>query len=490
MLSQKPMFSSGNPHFFKIILTETLKENKIQVPQYFVKKCGETLTESVSVKLPCGSKWTMKLENYNGKFWLQKGWPEFMKHYAIKRGYMLTFRYDGNSEIYAVIFDTNTVEIDYPPIPIHFGKSNIDGELRAPKREVIDDSIDNLDDISPCHKTGLKSSCSQPPKRMKTSSTGKFDSPSKSNRDKSATTTTKKMKYGIPKIIKALDQNERLAALQRASGFKSEHPFYKVVMQPYYLVGKKLTFSCMFANTYLNNRCYDVTLKVPIVKKTWPVKYTYREHKRAKPRLLGGWKTFVQDNNLEVGDVLVFVLIKETNVSFEVVIFRAGESSKGSVNTSRIPSFLNSSPEMHQHISKSSQRTEPRLVEKKFPLTFDERVKVLEKDAIEHGKSFFKIVIQPSNKCHVHVPFDIVEKHIRNEGDVVLSIPNSRQYWSAQLRKRKSYITGNSSAVIFNGWKEFMADNNLEVGDVCIFELLNGTEIWLQVLIVRVSDDL
>lgn len=141
-----------------------------------MKKCGDTLTESVFLKLPCGSKWKMNLVSDDGKFWLQRGWPEFVKHYSIGRGHMITFRYDGNSEIYVVIFDINTVEIDYPATPVHVGKSITDGELRVPKREVIDDSVEILDDISSSPMTEVKSSCSQPSKRMKARSTGKTQS--------------------------------------------------------------------------------------------------------------------------------------------------------------------------------------------------------------------------------------------------------------------------------------------------------------------------
>ena len=131
------------------------------------------------VKLPCGSKWKMKLRKYDDKFWLEKGWPEFVKHYLIERGHMLTLRYDGNSEFHAVIFDTSTVEIDYPPISVHFDEASIDGKLRSPKREVIDDDfVEMLDDFSPCHKIGVKSSTlgSRPTKRVKASPTSKTQS--------------------------------------------------------------------------------------------------------------------------------------------------------------------------------------------------------------------------------------------------------------------------------------------------------------------------
>ncbi|XP_062075829.1 B3 domain-containing protein REM19-like [Humulus lupulus] len=162
-----------------------------------------------------------------------------------------------------------TVEIDYPATLVHFGMPNIDVKLRVPKREVIDDSIEILDEI------GVKSSCSQPSKRMKTYPPGKLDSPSKST-DKSDTNTAKKMNNGIPKTKKTLDKSERIAALQRTVGFKSEHPYFKMVMQPYYILGKNMTFPPLFAKTHLNNRSYDVTLKVPNDNKTWPVKYTYK----------------------------------------------------------------------------------------------------------------------------------------------------------------------------------------------------------------------
>ena len=129
------------------------------------------------MKLPCGSKWKMELRKHENKIWLEKGWPDFAKHYSIKRGSMLVFRYEGNSEFHAVIFDTSTVEIDYPSIPVHFDNPDIDLELQALKEVVVeDDFVEILDGLSPCPKAREKSSlpCSQPHKKMRTSPTGKI----------------------------------------------------------------------------------------------------------------------------------------------------------------------------------------------------------------------------------------------------------------------------------------------------------------------------
>lgn len=49
----------------------------------------------------------------------------------------------------------------------------------------------------------------------------------------------------------------------------------------------------------------------------------------AKPRakFQSGWLEFVRGNNLNVGDVCIFVLIDNTRLVFEVVIFRAVEAA-------------------------------------------------------------------------------------------------------------------------------------------------------------------
>ena len=50
-------------------------------------------------------------------------------------------------------------------------------------------------------------------------------------------------------------------------------------------------------------------------------------HGTSIARFQGGWPAFARGNNLEVGDVCVFVLLKDMKLSFEVVIFRLSRSS-------------------------------------------------------------------------------------------------------------------------------------------------------------------
>ena len=126
------------------------------IPKKFVRLYGHSLSNSVSVKLPsCGSEWKMEITKHEGQVWLAKGWAKFAEHYSIVRGHMLCFRYEGKSSFEAVIFDTSTVEIDYPC-----------------KRKINEDnSVENLNDFPAHPRTRKKSQspCSCPRKRMRTS---------------------------------------------------------------------------------------------------------------------------------------------------------------------------------------------------------------------------------------------------------------------------------------------------------------------------------
>ncbi|PON38484.1 B3 DNA binding domain containing protein [Parasponia andersonii] len=113
----------------------------------------------------------MKLTKNDDNIWLEKGWPDFVKHFSIKSGSVLIFRCEANSGFHVVLFDTSTADIDYPSSPVDFDKFGIDLVLRAPKEDVVvDDSIKILDDLSSCPKVREKSPLpySQPCKRMRT----------------------------------------------------------------------------------------------------------------------------------------------------------------------------------------------------------------------------------------------------------------------------------------------------------------------------------
>ncbi|POO02672.1 B3 DNA binding domain containing protein [Trema orientale] len=82
------------------------------------------------------------------------------------------------------------------------------------------------------------------------------------------------------------------------------------------------------------------------------------------------------------------------------------------------------------------------------------------------------------------LPLNFVTTYVKTQGYVALSVPNGRS-WNVEL----SIALGSySEAKLNNGWPEFASDNNLEVGDVCIFKLLDRPEVSFEVFIFRVGE--
>lgn len=89
-----------------------------------------------------------------------------------------------------------------------------------------------------------------------------------------------------------------------------------------------------------------------------------------------------------------------------------------------------------------------------------------------------------------NAPAKFFMEHIpgyRSGGDIDLYESNER-FWSARYRfgiySRKLQVKINS------GWKIFAQDNNLKVGDVCVFELTTKVDrVSFRVVIFRADQD-
>ncbi|KAI5593115.1 hypothetical protein BDE02_04G196900 [Populus trichocarpa] len=81
------------------------------------------------------------------------------------------------------------------------------------------------------------------------------------------------------------------------------------------------------------------------------------------------------------------------------------------------------------------------------------------------------------------VPSSFARKYFtKNKGNVTLCVTDGRT-WPVK------YYNRTKSGVIFcHGWKAFAKDNKLAVGDFCVFELINVTEMSLKVVFFRLKD--
>ncbi|KAK7855989.1 b3 domain-containing transcription factor vrn1 [Quercus suber] len=100
------------PHFFKIIMPQTLAEGKLRIPKKFISESGVDLANLAFLMIPNGTKWTVKLTKCDGEVCFQNGWFEFASCYALTMGHLLVFRYEGNSQFSVLIFNATTTKVD------------------------------------------------------------------------------------------------------------------------------------------------------------------------------------------------------------------------------------------------------------------------------------------------------------------------------------------------------------------------------------------
>ncbi|XVF59513.1 hypothetical protein PTKIN_Ptkin07bG0281800 [Pterospermum kingtungense] len=339
------IYRSKNPHFFQVILEETIRDGKLGIPRNFIRKHGKQLSSPIQLEVPSGAKWQVELTKCDGRVLLQKGWREFVEHYSLDYGYFVVFRYVGKVHFHVLIFDKSASEIDYPYTTNAAAADDDDGD--------DDVSVEHCDGVSGCNKSKEKSNlpCPRPPKKMRTDSPNQTSSglksevlPSRIGPDDHKSTTIKpgnpekveksscsaqQVDGGRSVATEALSCTQHLTATEGAhvsqisSGFKSNgNPIFMVVMKPTFLYSRyRMGIPSSFARKFFTMNYGNLTL-CDSTGKTWPAEY-FCDVESTKPNayLLGGWRAFAEDNNLNVSDVCVFELVKYPEILMKVVIY-------------------------------------------------------------------------------------------------------------------------------------------------------------------------
>ncbi|KAJ6427819.1 hypothetical protein OIU84_023259 [Salix udensis] len=473
------VFVAKPPHFFKVILEDSLREGKLMLPQKFVTRYGMDLTNLGHLKVH-GEAWEIELTKCDGKVWLQKGWKEFAEHYSVACGHFLVFEYEGNCDFRVLIFDNSATEMDYP--------------LKNNREERMEESssVEILDNFSPSRRTRKESPlpCPRSHKMGRTNSTFETGTCSKLNTRSRGMKSKKKAKLrcsvrgldeedsirggrrlshtGANANMRPLTSYEKAKALGRARAFKSENPFFKAAMRPSYVhTSYRLCVPSSFAR---------------------------------KVVFCHGWMAFAKDNKLAVGDFCIFELINITEMSFKVVFFRPEDvesllsSDSGGANQVEPSESLVAKPQSDwkskdgagisnpddEHKPGKFEHSESRFEVKPVLLLCC----LLEVPKLRANSSqtrpFFEVVIRSSYlaRSFVCVPMSFVERYFKHINQFVMLQVADRS-WSVKLITRSSQRV----AVLSAGWARFARENSLKVGNVCAFEMIkNGV---LKVIISR-----
>ncbi|OMO74943.1 hypothetical protein COLO4_26419 [Corchorus olitorius] len=91
-------------HFCCPLISSDFHE-QLAIPQKFVDKLRRKLPETVGLRGPSGSTWSVKLTSNEDSLFFSNGWPEFVKDHCLEENDMLTFRFNGESSFDVVIYD-------------------------------------------------------------------------------------------------------------------------------------------------------------------------------------------------------------------------------------------------------------------------------------------------------------------------------------------------------------------------------------------------
>lgn len=75
---------------------------------------------------------------------------------------------------------------------------------------------------------------------------------------------------------------------------------------------------------------------------------------------------------------------------------------------------------------------------------------------------------------------------IRRE-DIYFQVSNNEKVWHAEYTMKMSN-KGRIRFKVIRGWRKFSKDNNLEVGDVCNFEVILSTNMTFHVHVFKSSE--
>ncbi|KAJ1436301.1 DNA-binding barrel domain superfamily [Sesbania bispinosa] len=233
--------------------------------------------------------------------WLGNNWKKFAKFYSLDHQHLLMFKYERKSQFQVVICDQSFLEIGYPVFIGTFGVEEI-SDQSGNSREIFDGFS------TPRNKR--PNSSPQTERVLEPKSTGQRQN------------MTGGSKSQAIESEEPLQNTKSSIALKRAHAYHTENPSFIREMHPSHIGRNFLPLPPRFL-TASEQRVESATLWVS-EERTWDVKLNLN-HSNGQISLKTGWKNFVKDNHLKLGDVCVFEQIKSAGVSFRVVIFRDGE---------------------------------------------------------------------------------------------------------------------------------------------------------------------
>ncbi|KAK8946225.1 B3 domain-containing protein [Platanthera guangdongensis] len=338
-------------HFFKIFLPN-LSSKHLKIPPAFHPHVEGEAPARFYLKGPSDYVWGVDLIKRADGLFFADGWEKFVFDHSLAAGDFLLFKYNGSSTLSVVVFDNTACEKEGAFIarPTSDEKFAVTLDLRVKEEEnkektvvCMNQSVKRNAALTMTSERLISLSMASTGSEHFRSSSDLIDNEFDCSNDvnfflESSQTKVdgprKRVARGFLSQRRPTTQEERDDALARAQSFRSNKPFFMMVMKGSYVYhGFYLFLPVSFPHKYLPCCSGPLFLHDPS-KRHWTVNFLYSR----RPALSGGWGKFAVSNNLEADDVCVFELISKSHM--KVHFFRVVDDVKPLLRVSSIKNMI------------------------------------------------------------------------------------------------------------------------------------------------------
>ncbi|KAL6637437.1 hypothetical protein ACP70R_025009 [Stipagrostis hirtigluma subsp. patula] len=465
------------------------------VPHRFLKRFTEKLSGIIKLESPNGCLYDVEVTEHSNKMVFRHGWEAFVDAHHIEENDSLLFRHIEKCCFEVLIFGSDGCERVF----------SCAGIKNTP-----------CDNSSGSHHEATESG-SETAKVAATSSpyedSGE-DIPSENESSESDDIQTEADYVLSCRSYLSEEQKERVISLIQE--IEPEITVLVAVLQrshvqppgPYLAVPKE------YALAHFPHGGASITLQRPGNSKKWHPKF-YKRKDRSIYMLRGQWLQFVRDNHVQEGDICLLLPTKGgRRFTFSVYLLpaTATHSSGGTDRQSVGTCHDNSSAKMVSDVQIKEEPTDGEDVSRGSSMHETSRKSLESNDSGGpsepsyivpcHGRlshSQKKIVKAKVEAIQSETPIYVATMRISNVGVsqpmlefgaryARVHLPASGQPLMLQCGRKiwetKLFVRDGRRWFLRGGWSQFVGDNGLRVGDICLFQLKNERELTMKVHII------
>nr|XP_043636926.1 B3 domain-containing protein Os01g0723500-like [Erigeron canadensis] len=529
------------PYFIKGY-NSSISHDKLKIPSKFDKHLEGKTSGTISLKGPSGNTWQADLGEQSDGLYILDGWEAFVRDHYLENGDCLVFRYDGNLHFTLQIFDQSACEKetafsaechqDLSIFDQHFGKKREREHASLLSHKV--DSVPKKARSSPSHEA---MNLSKMYTRQQETINGRCEVADFLNGSEYCGRALKNPIISVMPLSEVCPTDDELGRLSASEAdkivqaFTSSFPHFSQVMKRFNVSGSyTLNVPYQFATAYLPN-CKVKVVLYNSKGESWTINSIPTIRVQTSHTFCGGWLSFVRDNDINVRDVCIFELIGKCELRVNILRIRQEslDYEDGDVNGLTNGASQKMNGRLDKNVKAKSRKTQSLalLGDQKVGFSIDKvkhgiaakgsvagsqsrtadgksgKIKSLpekrgssktgctslksapeEKIAAESFITTFPYFVRVMKKFNtggsytLKVPYQFSMEHLPNCRTAIILHNLKGERWTVNSVPTVKVQTLHTFC---GGWMAFVRDNGIQMGDICIFELIGRCEMRVHI---------